>query len=125
VKFVSYRDKARVYARKSNLKTHNRNTAKQTGPIYINEALTRNRAALFGKARGLVKRDCLDSCWTYDGRIYVKTIGPNSKKIIVKSENDLSSFDPFDDETHADDSKSEEMEGLGDDLLASTPNKEK
>ena len=35
------------YANKKNLKSYNRNPTKQTGPIYVNEALTSRRSELY------------------------------------------------------------------------------
>ena len=48
VKFVSYRDRARVYGNKRNLKAYNNNT-KKTDPIYINESLTQTHLRSFEK----------------------------------------------------------------------------
>jgi hypothetical protein len=72
VKFISYRDRARVFASKRNLKTFNAN--KDNGyQIFVNEALTKRRSDILFAARKLVKERKLDSVWTYDGRIIVKS----------------------------------------------------
>ena len=112
VKFISYRERARVYANKKNLKSYNRNPTKQTGPIFVNEALTSRRSELYGKTRQLVKRKKIDSSWTYEGRIFVKLCGPRGKKIVVNSLEDLACFRDDDD----DDNNNEATH-----FLASTP----
>jgi hypothetical protein len=72
VKFVSYRDRAWVFASKRNLKTFNAN--KDNGyRIFVNEALTKRRSDILFAARKLVKERKLDSVWTYDGRIIAKS----------------------------------------------------
>ena len=113
VKFVSYRDRARVYGNKRNLKAYNNNPTKKTDPIYINEALTQTRSELFRKTRELVKSRKLHSCWTYDGRIYAKLHGVHGRKIIISSVEDL---DQFLDEEDDDPDKNQEQQ-----FLASTP----
>lgn len=72
VRFVSYRDKARVFGNKRNLKNFNQNPSNKY-KIYINEALTKPRAQLYYEVRKLVNNRELDSAWTYDGKIIVKT----------------------------------------------------
>lgn len=52
VKFVTYRDRARVYGNKQSLKAYNKNPIKQTDSIYMNETLTCSE--LFLKTRELV-----------------------------------------------------------------------
>ena len=93
IKLTTYRWRARVYGNKSNLKSYNRNPSKQTGPIFVNEALTSRRAELYGKTRQLVKAKKLNSCWTYDGRIYVKLYGVRGKKMVIDSLEDLDKFE--------------------------------
>ncbi|XP_052704543.1 uncharacterized protein LOC128180457 [Crassostrea angulata] len=92
VKFVSYRDRAKVYGSKKNLKGYNNNPSKQTARIFINEALTHKRAHLYSEARALVKQKKINSCWTFDGRVYVKLLGVNGKKMVINSPDDLESF---------------------------------
>ncbi|XP_062608448.1 uncharacterized protein LOC134270265 [Saccostrea cucullata] len=111
-KFVSYREKARVYGNKRNLKSYNHNPSKQTGPIYVNEALTSRRAELYGKTRELVKKKKVDSCWTYDGRIYVKLRGQKGKKIPINTVDNLDCF--YEEEDDA-------IHNEGEQVLASTP----
>ena len=69
------------------------NPSKQTGPIFVNEALTSRRAEMYGKTRQLVKAKKLNSCWTYDGRIYVKLCGLRGKKMVIDSLEDLDKFE--------------------------------
>lgn len=104
VKFTSYRDRAKVYGNKKNLKSYNNNPSKQTGRIFINEALTTRRFELYGKTRDLVKKKKIDSTWTYDGRIYVKLSGPRGKNVIINSLEDLECF-------HEDNADSNHEEG--------------
>lgn len=69
-----------------------RSSSKQTGRIFINEALTHKRAHLYSEARALVKQKKINSCWTFDGRVYVKLLGVNGKKMVINSPDDLESF---------------------------------
>jgi hypothetical protein len=81
-----------VYGKKKNLKSYNHNPSKQTGSIFVNEALTPRRGELYGKVRQLVKRKKLNSCWTYDGRIYANTDSQRGSKIVINSLEDLERF---------------------------------
>lgn len=113
VKFVSYRDRARIYGNKRNLKAYNNNPTKKTDPIYINEALTRTRSELFRKTRELVKLRKINSSWTYDGRIFCKLNGVSGKKVTISSAEDLERFHEDDDDEHEDNTQQQ--------FLASTP----
>ena len=73
VKFTSYRDRALVYAKKSNLKKYNKNDMNEH-KIFINESLTKKRMDLLIKTKNLLKNKYIDSVWTYDGRIVAKTL---------------------------------------------------
>ena len=72
VKFISYRDRARIFAGKRNLKTFNANKDNEYR-IFVNEALTKRRSDILFAARKLVKERKLDSVWTHDGRIIAKS----------------------------------------------------
>ena len=90
VRFVRYRDRASVYNNKKNLKGFNDN--KNNGyRIFVNEALTRRRSALFSKARQVVRSGEAKGTWTYDGKIYLRR--NDGKKVIVRHEEDLHKFD--------------------------------
>lgn len=86
VRFVSYRDKARVFGNKRNLKNFNQNPSNKY-KIYINEALTKPRAQLYYEVRKLVNNREVDSAWTYDGKIIVKT--HKNRKITIETEEDF------------------------------------
>ena len=81
VKFLSYRDRALVYNNKKNLKSYNANPSNRSC-IFINEALT-----LLFKTRKLAAAKQIDSVWTYDGRIIIKS--NNKKRISLASEADF------------------------------------
>ena len=73
VRFLSYRTRAAVYDARSNLaetvlESHNHAPAH----IYINEALTKQRAIVFAKARYLKKQNLIQGTWTRDGRIVLR-----------------------------------------------------
>lgn len=72
VKLTSYRDRALVYAKKSNLKTYNQNEL-NAHKIFINESLTRKRMDLLVATKKIFKEKRINSVWTYDGRIMAKT----------------------------------------------------
>ena len=42
--------------------------------IFINESLTKERMDFLVKTKNLLKNKCIDSVWTYDGRIVAKTM---------------------------------------------------
>lgn len=83
VRFVSYRDKARVFGEKKNLKNFNKNPSIKY-KIYVNEALTKPRAQLHYEVRWLVNNGELDSAWTYDGKTTVKT--HKNRKITIEKD---------------------------------------
>ncbi|XP_062606558.1 uncharacterized protein LOC134268329 [Saccostrea cucullata] len=89
VKFVSYRDRALIYAKKSNLKPFNENE-QNNYKIFVNEALTKKRAELLFQTRLLVKNKALEQAWTYDGNILAKTLA--GKIITLRSFDDLLKF---------------------------------
>lgn len=61
-----------MYAKKKNLKTYNQNEMNDH-KIFINESLTKRRIDLLVTTKRLLKEKHVDSVWTYDGRIMVKT----------------------------------------------------
>lgn len=66
VRFVCYRDRARVFANKRNLKTFNQNDNGYR--IFVNEALTKRRTDLLFAGRSCVKSKKFQSALTYDER---------------------------------------------------------
>ena len=89
VRFLSYRNHALVYANKGNLKTHNRDPNNHY-KIYINEALTQQRAKLYKLTRQLFKDKTIASCWTSDGKILVKS--HDDRTFNIQNESDLGQF---------------------------------
>ena len=94
VKFSSYKTKQRVYAqRKSLLVKEGAQSAHKPDSIFINEDLTRRRAALFWDCRKLLKDKKINGCWTHDGNIVMldrrnKVHTINSKADLLKKSND-------------------------------------
>ena len=68
VKFATYQARDSVFRAKSRLKSA------ETRGIFVNEDLTRQRAQLFYNARQLKKTGKIADCWTYDGKILLKTV---------------------------------------------------
>ena len=42
--------------------------------VYVNEDVTRRRAALVKKSRQLKKSKKINDCWTFNGKVIVKTV---------------------------------------------------
>lgn len=89
VRFLSYRDRALVYTNKRNLKTHNSDPNNHY-KIYINEALTQQRAKLYKQTRDVFKDKKNASCWTSDGKILVKS--HDDRTVNIQNETDLEKF---------------------------------
>ena len=89
VRFLSYRDRALVYTNKRNLKTH-KSDPHNHYKIYINEALTQQRAKLYKLTRQLFKDKTIASCWTSDGKILVKS--HDDRTFNIQNESDLGQF---------------------------------
>ena len=61
------------------------------GPtLYVNEELTRRRAALAKKTRELKKEKKITDCWTFNGKVLVKTIDGTVREI--RADIDLSGY---------------------------------
>lgn len=72
VRFLGYRDRAKVFHHKHNLKNYNHNSSTSL-KVFINEALTELRSTkILFEARKLARSRLVDSVWTYDGRTIVK-----------------------------------------------------
>lgn len=111
VKFVRYRDRALVYSNKRNLKSYNQNTSNNY-KIFINEALTTKRAKLYAKLRRCRRDRLIQSCWTYEGNIFVKKT-EQSRKIRIQSDSDITEIInriPPHESTHFDTSANEKLE---------------
>lgn len=114
MRFVSYRHKARVFGNKRNLKNFNQNPSNKY-KIYINEALTKPRAQLYYEVRKLVNNRELDSAWTYDCKIIVKT--HTNRKITIETEEDFRKLQSFIESSNV--CSSQELDDFA--PLASTP----
>ena len=75
VKFVSRRTKARVMAKKNQLKniSTNVNTKKDYPyPVFFTDDLTSRRAKLAFRARQLLRNKKIQETWVYDSKIFIK-----------------------------------------------------
>lgn len=95
VRFLSYRTRANVYsARFSLFSAQSDQPSESTSPpkhkIYINEALTKARSAVFNKARFLKNQGHVSGAWTQDGRIVIRN--SNGEKHQVTRLEELSSY---------------------------------
>lgn len=83
VRFVNRKAKNQVLQARKRLRTDN--TCRH---IFINEHLTPRTAQLFQKARHLVKMKSIIGTWTWNGKIYIKTV--NGSKKLILTDSDLS-----------------------------------
>lgn len=94
VRFVSYNIRAQVYDARFSLfskknessTSSNRSLSDSTSmskpvSLYINEALTKQRSAVFTKARYLKKSGLISGTWTYDGRIVIRELGGDKQQV--------------------------------------------
>ena len=58
--------------------------------IFINEDLTRKRSNLLWKARQMKKEKKINDCWSYDGKVMVKTLA--NKIELISSAEDFNSY---------------------------------
>ena len=85
-KFISYRARQRVYdARKKN------------NNVFVSEDLTRKRAHIMYIARGMRRDKLIDSCWSKDGRIYVRELNAwgtatPGRVVQIHNKEDLNAF---------------------------------
>ena len=91
VKFVRYRDRALVYGNKRNLKNYNNNPSSGY-KVFVNEALTKHRAKMFSRLRKCKREGLIDSCWSYEGTLFVKKSRGGSK-ITIRTEEDVFSLE--------------------------------
>ena len=82
VRFTNQKARNMVFAARSSLKVHARNTGVN---IYINEDLTGPTADQFRRAREMVKGKRLHKCWTYGGVVFVKKINEQSSQPVKLS----------------------------------------
>lgn len=85
VRFSTKKARMRVLAAKKQLRS---NPACRN--VYINEHLTKSVSLLFEKARGLVRGKKLAGAWSWNGRLYVKTLNGQTRPL--NCEDELSQF---------------------------------
>ena len=98
VKFIGHKVKSKLYKSRAKLKdvrVHqlfpNHSAAvssKEGGRIFINENLTSSRRKVLMKANQMRKDGLLVSCWTLDGKIYIKT-SPDGNPVRIYAEDNL------------------------------------
>lgn len=88
---VRYRVRAQVYGNKKNLKNYNNNPSSGY-KVFVNEALTKTRAKMFSRLHKCKRDGLIDSCWTYEGNLFIKKSRGGTKSVI-RSEDDLLSIE--------------------------------
>ena len=97
VKFANHKDKTKLYKARTRLKTVKTSSIFPRCPvtipefkdrIFINENLTGHRRFVMGKANKMRRDGLLLSCWSLDGKIFVKT-SPEGTPTRIFSEDDL------------------------------------
>jgi len=81
IRFSNKKARMRVMAAKKSLR---QNQACRN--VYINEHLTKSASQLFEKARGLVRDKKVSGAWTWNGRVFLKTLSGQTKPINCDSE---------------------------------------
>ena len=76
-RFISYRPRQQVFSNKRKLKQYG---------TFISEKLTTCRYALISELNKLLQNDDINSCWSYDGRIFTKV---HEEKTLIKDLNDI------------------------------------
>ena len=79
VRFGSEAARDEAYRSRTNIKNHNQHHRDEQ--VYINEDMTSKTASLAYKARSLKKENKINDCWTYTGRVLVKTNAGMIKEI--------------------------------------------
>jgi hypothetical protein len=80
-RFISYRPRQQVFSNKRKLKQYQYGT-------FISENLTTRRYALISELNKLRKHGDINSCWSYDGRIFAK-VYEDSEKTLINDLNDI------------------------------------
>ena len=98
VKFISHKVKSKLYKSRAKLKDVRVHqlfpnysaavSSKEGGRIFITENLTSSRRKVLMKANQMRKDGLLVSCWTLDGKIYIKT-SPDGNPVRIYAEDDL------------------------------------
>jgi hypothetical protein len=86
VRFSNRKAKLRVLAARKELRAQ-----ESCRTIFINEHLTATASSLFAKARAAVKQNLIQKAWTYNGRIFVRTLPDNGgRSVLITHQTDLS-----------------------------------
>ncbi|XP_035662423.1 uncharacterized protein LOC118406476 [Branchiostoma floridae] len=86
VKFVSYRQKSAVMRAKTKVDARD---VLRKDKMYINDNLTKGNMQLLKEARSLVKSNHLNQSWSYDGKIFVKTLNGERQMIFKQADLDI------------------------------------
>ena len=78
VRFTNRRARNLVYASRQRLKSIH----STTGPVYINEQLTRKNDRLVASCRRLWKNGKIAGTWTWNGLVYIKHLSPNGGRTL-------------------------------------------
>ena len=100
VKFISYKKKAQLYRKRTELKnvkisdlfsTLSIADVAQSTRIFINENLTRYRRKIMKKANQMKREGTIQSAWSLDGKLFVKT-SPSGTPTRIYCEEDLNNL---------------------------------
>lgn len=82
VRFIRRSKRDEVFRAKFHLKAYNANRSPDDR-AYVNEDLTESNRKLLGTARKAVSDSKLDSAWSSNCRIFVKTLAPDGRRLAV------------------------------------------
>ncbi|CAH1253640.1 Hypp1210 [Branchiostoma lanceolatum] len=85
-KFCSYRSKATIMRAKAT--TSGRAVLRESG-IFVNDNLTKANMSLLKDARSLVKLNLLNQAWSYDGKIFIKTLKDERRLLFASVDLDI------------------------------------
>ena len=95
VKFSSYKTKSKLYKKRVELKNcvasdliPNLRGDSRNNRLFLNENLTVHRREILKKANNMRKDRLIQSAWTLDGKIFVKT-SPEGRPVSISCEEDL------------------------------------
>ena len=100
VKFISHKKKAQLYRKRTELKNVKISDlfpvcstagVVQSTRIFINENLTQYRRGIMKKANKMKKDEMIQSVWSMDGKLYVKT-SPSGMPVRIFCEDDLNTL---------------------------------
>ena len=100
VKFISHQKKTQLYRKRTELKNvkvsdlfsdGSASDSAQSQRIFINENLTQPRKKIMKKANNMRKDGMIQSVWSLDGKIYVKT-SPSGTPVRIHCEEDLNNL---------------------------------